>query len=156
MAIDEEHDDGFGGRSKRRRAINESWRWSKEIVLLPEWHVAAIPMPDLMRAAILVARTLTAPGARKRQFNHIDSWIRDLDEDDRAALRALMDHPPAGADPDSVVARWTARLLEGGEEAIDALIAEYPSTDRQRVRTIARSGKKPAVEKLLRELVARD
>jgi ribosome-associated protein len=153
MAIDEEHDDGFGGRSAHRRAISASWRWGDELVALPDWHLAAIPMPDELRAAVRGCRTLTSIPARNRQIRTIEGWLRDMDDDDRHVLRVGIDTVPEGLDPESTVKAWTDRLLADGDAAIDALIAEFPSADRQRMRTIARTGKVSSIQKAVRELV---
>lgn len=151
MSYDEQHDDGLGGRSRDRREITAQWRWGATLVLLPAWHLAAIPMPDNLRAAIIVCHGIISPGARKRQIMHIDSIIRDQEPETRDAIERAMNVPPEGSDPDSLVRTWVARLKDGGDAAIDEFVAAFPTADRQQVRQTARRGKAGTLERLVRE-----
>jgi ribosome-associated protein len=153
MAYDEEHDDGLGGRSRSRREVTESWRWGARLVLLPKWHVDAMVMPDKLRAAIAVCRNISSPIARKRQIGHVDSLLRDLEEDVREGIERLLESPPEGRDPDSVVKGWVERLKAGGDDVIDAFVEAFPACDRQRLRQCVRGGKVNTIERYVRECV---
>lgn len=153
MSYDEEHNDGLGGRSRNRREVTESWRWGEQLVALPAWHTDAIPMPDDLRKRIDEGRAMTSMIARKRQINHIDSYLRDMDEGDRAAINRGIHERPHGVDPDSLVATWVPRLKAEGDAAIDAFLAAHPAAERQRLRQCVRSGKDATIEKYVREVM---
>lgn len=154
MAHEEQHDDGLGGRSRSRREVSESWRWAERLVALPAWHVRALGLPDVLYDAIVEGRDVPSPIARKRALNRIDSLVRDLDDDVKGALERGIVEPPWEAEPSRVRARWMARLKADGDAAIDAILAEYPAADRQRLRQIVRGGKENSLARYLDELLA--
>ena len=155
MSYDEQHDDGLGGRSRNRREVTESWRWGAQLVELPAWHVDAIPMPEDLRKRITECRAMTSMIARKRQINHIDSYLRDMDEVARALVNRGIHERPQGVDPDSLVKAWVPRFKTEGDAAIDAFLTEYPAAERQRLRQCVRSGKDVTIEKYVREFLER-
>jgi ribosome-associated protein len=138
---DEEHDDGLGGRSRRRREVNETARWGAELARIPAWHLDAIPLPDHVRAAVDEARRITSHRARERQVAFVDGLLRNLEPDEQAAIERALAKP--GAAP--VAARenpWVERLITGGDEAVEALLAERSDLERQHVRQLVRQAKK--------------
>lgn len=153
MSYDEQHNDGLGGRSRNRREITESWRWGEQLVALPKWHTDAIPMPDDLRKRIDDCRLMTSKIALKRQINHIDSYLRDMDEDARALVNRGIHERPQGVDPDSIVKSWLPRLKTEGDAAIDAFLEAYPAAERQRLRQCVRSGKDLTIERYVREFL---
>jgi ribosome-associated protein len=151
MGTDEEHDDGLGGRSRRRREVTESNRWGEALVALPRWHRVAIDMRDDLRAAVEEGARIESFIAKRRQVARIDAILRDLDEEQLAAVEAGMANPPP--DPASQADSWVLRLRARGDEAIDAFVAENPSAERQRLRQLVRGGKPAALHRYLTELL---
>jgi ribosome-associated protein len=151
MASDEEHDDGLGGRSRRRREVTETGRYGAQLVELTGPQLDRLDLQERLREAVDLGRTITSHIARRRQLAHIDSIIRMLDEADVDALgEALRDLPTER----SAVEEWLERLLEGGDTELEALVQRYPDADRQQLRQLMRNARKggPARERLARAL----
>lgn len=134
MAIDEDNDDGLGGRTSRRREVVAANQWADRLIALTPPQLDVAPLPDVVRAAVREYAVMPNPSARKRQRQLIDKRMRAVDDETRDAVLAWLDDPDA--DP---LAAWVDRLITGGDEAIDAWLADHPDADRQRLRTLARN-----------------
>lgn len=153
MGIDDNNDDGLGGRSRFRREINESWRWGGRLVELPQWHLDAVPLPDNVRDAVEVGRTISSYAALKRQVAFIDGRLRALEDDEKDAIERVLNHPPKMPHADDVWRAWYNRLVSDGDVAIDGFLAEFPNAERQTLRQHVRNARtKPrGLERYLRE-----
>ena len=106
-----------------------------------EWQ--ALQLPDKLIAALKEAKRLHARGAHKRQLQYIGKLMRDIDtapiehyfEEQRLeARRAAQQH--------HALEDWRDRIIEQGDTAIDAFLAENPQADRQHLRQLARQASK--------------
>jgi ribosome-associated protein len=123
---------------------------------------AEVGLPDPLVAAIRAARSITAWGGRKRQFQYVGRLMRDVDP---APIQRRLDLWRQGHDTDAArqhaLERWRERLI-AEPAALDALAADHPRLDRPRFRAlIARArderdrGQPPhAYRELFRELKA--
>lgn len=152
MAVDEDNDDGLGGRSRDRRAVTEANRWALPLVQLDPVELAAAPIPEAIRDEVRLGRALTAtdgnprPGvasrtpkasyrARDRQYQRIDKLVRSLDEEEIAAVDAFLADPSVAW---SALDGWVDRMVQDLDPALDAWLALHPGADRQRLRALAR------------------
>src|SRR5262245_6200281 len=133
MPMDEQHDDGLGGRSRDRREVTEANRWARPLCALGPVELAAAPIPDEVRAAVRAGWTTREGRALNRQHQRIDKLVRSLDPEEIARLDAFLADPGA---IDRAVDRCCDRLVSDGDPALDALIVANPDLDRQRLRTL--------------------
>jgi ribosome-associated protein len=118
---------------------------------LPPSARAALPVDDEAKAQLDLLASLGKTPARRRQFLRTRAFFRDADP---AVLRALA----AGHDPREEALqraeRWRTRLLQGGDDALDAFLAEHPAGERQPLRTAIREarGEGPAAKRASRRL----
>lgn len=150
MAIDEEHDDGLGGRSRDRRAVTAANRWAGPLCALDPVQLAAAPLPDEVREAVVLHRAIPTYRARNRQAQRIDKLVRSLDDDEIAALDAFLANPEVAH---AEVDRWCDRLVRDGDAALAEWVALHPDTDRQRLRQLVRNARdgSPERRRALRE-----
>lgn len=152
MAIDEDHDDGLGGRSRTRREVTEGNRWARVLCALRPDQLAMAPIPDEIREEVTLHGRMTAHRARNRQARLVDKLVRQLDADAVAALDAFL------ADPERAAAEldaWCDRLITEGDAALDAWMALRPTADRQRLRQLARNARTaPGRRRVLRAALA--
>jgi ribosomal 50S subunit-associated protein YjgA (DUF615 family) len=95
------------------------------------------------------------PRARNRQLRLVRGELRNADWSLIAArCEALLKHGtiPAALAPESpsLAARapaWAARLVAGGKEELEALVAEYPSADRTHLRNLVREVQNASAER---------
>jgi len=143
--MDEDNDDGLGGRSRRRREVTESNRFASDLVQLYPWQLRQAELPADLVDLVIEGRSIDSPIALKRQLGRIDAWIRHAPEE---VIESIAETVQFAAKGESAVARqvesWRQRLLDGGESALDALIAAFPQEERQRFRTLVRNAAKEA------------
>lgn len=149
MGMDEDNDDGLGGRSRRRREVTATARFAADLIKLPDWHLAEVPLPDHVREAVDEGRRIGSPIARKRQLGFIDGLLRALELEEQQAIAVAIRAPKrAKRQQQDRIGGWRRRLLDEGDEAVEALLSERPELDRQRVRQLVRNAKKGAVKPL--------
>lgn len=147
MGLDEDNDDGLGGRSRDRREVTAANRWARPLAALDPvaWSVA--PVNAAVRAEVELVRALSAKEtwlARDRSFRRIDKLVRELEEEEIAAIDAFLANPgQATAARDAEIDAWRVRLLEEGEPAIRDLGAACAALDVQRLRQVVRNARKP-------------
>jgi ribosome-associated protein len=140
MVMDEDHDDGLGGRSRTRREVTEGNRWGRALYELDAAQFAAAPIPPEVRAEAEVARRATSYRARDRATMRVDALVRDLDEGQVRRLDRFLGAPPElRAHPQTVA--WSRRLLDEGDAAVQALVDERPGLDVQRLRQLLRNAR---------------
>jgi ribosome-associated protein len=137
--MDEDNDDGLGGRSRDRRDVTQANRWSRPLCALDPVRLAAAPVPDEVMAEIRLARSLESSyAARDRAYRRIDKLVRGLEEAEVDALDAFLANPDAGQ---AMLDGWIDRLVKDGDPVVEAWVEGHPGTDRQRLRTLVRNVK---------------
>src|SRR5688500_3545102 len=139
MVMDEDNDDGLGGRTRDRRAFTSANRWGEALCALDAVQLAAAPLADDLRDAVRLGQAVAASyPARNRQHRRIDKLVRGLDDPEIAAIDAFLEDPSAGYQE---LDGWCDRLVRDGDPAIDAWITLHPDVERQRLRTLARNAR---------------
>lgn len=151
-------------RSQRRREALGVLELAEALVELTDAQLARVPVPESLQGHVRETKRITSHIARKRQLAFLAKQMRREDEETLQAMRDALDEKSQAARTEAAalhrVEGWRDRLLEGGDEALAALIDEHPAVDRQRVRQLVRNaleerrrGKPPAAyRELFREL----
>lgn len=125
---------------------------------------AEVALPPRLVEAIVEARSISAWGGRKRQFQYVGKLMREVDPE---PIRRRLDQWAHGHALDSArqhdLEQWRDRLLSD-PAALDLLAARWPRLDRPRFRALIakareeRSRGQPphAFRELFRELKALD
>ena len=106
--------------------------------------------PDLL-AAIDHLDDLGTKTAHRRQLIRVQGLLRFADLE---ALEAALAGATAEAARGHALERWRDRLIGGGEDDLQAFVAEHPDADRQQLRSLARTarGESPAAKRAARRL----
>ncbi|HEY8519667.1 MAG TPA: ribosome biogenesis factor YjgA [Gammaproteobacteria bacterium] len=78
-------------RTARKRASLELQAVGERLVDLTPEALDALPLPEVLRDAVVEARRLTSFGARRRQLQYIGKLMRRLDAETLAAARAAVE-----------------------------------------------------------------
>ena len=98
-----------------------------------------LELPELLREAIAVCQGLK-PRGRGRQNRLIGQLLRSEDHEAiQNRMSGIRVELRRGVQKEKGNERWLARILEEGDIAIEALIADHPDADRQRMRLLARN-----------------
>lgn len=130
-------------RTKRKLDDQALQDLGEALVAVTEGKLAELDLPERLRDAIMEARGISKFGALRRQMQYIGRLMRE--EGDAETIRARLDAWNGVSVEETarlhLIERWRLKLLND-EKALDALIAEYPKADIQRLRTLMRNTKR--------------
>lgn len=140
-------DDGLSddrpSKTERKRRSDDLQSLGEALIELPDSDLDALPLPEQLRDAVVLARRITAHGGLYRQKQYIGKLMRKLDaEPIRAALEARRDRERVEALRFHRIEQWRDRLLSEGAEAIATLQADFPEIDSIAVRKLTERARK--------------
>lgn len=130
-------------KSQIKRDAHELLALGAELLKLPKEQFAKIELPENLYDAIIEGHRITQHGARKRHMQYIGKIMRSVDAEH---IREQVD-TVAGISKQAAAAlhhieRWRDDLLSEGDGALERLLAEFPTADRQYLRQLLRNAKK--------------
>lgn len=135
MAEDEGFDSEQKSKSQLKREMISVQDLGEELVELPIRLLQRFDLPESLLDAIEMARGMNSRGARKRQLQYIGRLMREVDaEPIRKTMDDIKHRQVHAAQQLHLIERWRERLLNEGDDALQALCEEYSGTDRQRLR----------------------
>ena len=162
---DEESGEYFGpSRGEQRREALAVLALAHEVVATPYARLQQLNLSEDVLAAAAEAQRITAQIAKKRAVGFLAKKLRKEDDEALDALRKALEHDKAGGRRETAalhrIEALRDELIDGGDEALAKLLAEYPQADRQHLRQLARNARdeklrnKPphAYRELFREL----
>jgi ribosome-associated protein len=116
----------------------------EELIALPKENLDKLDLPPALSEAIALAQGITRHhGAYKRQRKFIAKLMREMDY---APIREQLDQQgrqhARAIHQTHLVERWRDRLLSGEDHELNALMAERPDADRQKLRQLIRDARK--------------
>jgi ribosome-associated protein len=112
-------------KSARKRHSDDLQSLGEALIGLPQGELDALPLPDPLREAVMLARRITAHGGLYRQKQYIGKLMRKFDaEPIRAALEAKHERERLESMRFHRVEQWRERLMKEGAPALQALLAE--------------------------------
>ena len=138
--------DEIVSKTKRKQEMTALQSLGAKLVELPESQIAALPMEDKLREAVLEAKRITSHEARRRQMQYVGKLMRQIDPAPlRERLEAMTGHSARAAAQHRRLEGWRERLL-ADDEALTAFAAEHPGADLQALRTLIRNTRKEQKE----------
>jgi ribosome-associated protein len=113
-----------------------------DLAELSDQRLAATPMPDLLRDAILEFRRTKSHEGRRRQLQYVGKLMRSADE---AVLREAVAAAKLGSAKETLALheaeRWRAELI-ADDAALDRWLHQHPDTDTQQLRSLVRAARR--------------
>lgn len=132
-------------RSQQRRDALDVLALAETLTGLSDGQLAKLPVPEDVLPHIRDAQRITSHIARKRQIAFLAKQMRREDDETLDAIRDAMDASSEGSKRQVALMHraeaWRTRLIEGGDEALTAFIAETPNADAQNLRQLARNAR---------------
>lgn len=101
-----------------------------------------LELTERLREEVELSQRLK-PKSRGRQSRLIGQLLRAEDHEAIAQrLAALENDRGLGVQHERVTERWVDRLIDEGDAAVAALLADFPDADRQRLRLLVRNARK--------------
>jgi ribosome-associated protein len=136
-----------GERPSKTRLKEEASALQKlggELAELPAERLAAIDLPDALRAAIDELRRIRSHEGRRRQLQYVGKLMRSTDAD---ALRAAIAAATLGSARATLrlheAERWRAALI-ADDAALERWLLQHPGTDTQQLRSLVRAARRDA------------
>ena len=130
---DHQDDEDVEGPSKslRKRQSHDLQAVGEELIELPQEELDALPLPDVLRDAVMLARRITAHGGLYRQKQYIGKLMRKIDaEPIRAAIEARRERDRTAVRQFQLIERWRTRLIDESDAALEEFVRNYPAADR--------------------------
>jgi ribosome-associated protein len=126
---DDEYVDEGPSKSLRKRQSHDLQALGEELIGLPQDELDALPLPEVLRDAVMLARRITAHGGLYRQKQFIGKLMRKIDaEPIRLALEARRERDRTAVRQFQMIERWRTRLIEEGS-ALAEFTQNYPAAD---------------------------
>ena len=131
-------------KTQRKAASHALQDLGEELAALGEERIAALPIDETLRDAVLEAKRTRSHEGRRRQMQYIGKLMRGTDTD---AIRAAVEGARHGRAQDAAALheaeRWRAELI-AGDDALTRFAAAHPAADLQALRTLVRNARKDA------------
>jgi ribosome-associated protein len=112
-------------KSERKRRSSDLQALGEALIGLPARELEALPLPEQLREAVMLARRITAHGGLYRQKQYIGKLMRKIDpEPIQAALDAKRERERIEALRFQRIEQWRDRLLNEGTPAVQQFVAE--------------------------------
>jgi ribosome-associated protein len=136
-------------KSQRKRDMTALQKLGQLLVEAPAERVKRINLPENLKTAIFVCRSIKSHGGRRRQLQFIGKIMRELDETEIAIINKAIEswHGQSKAETAAMHAleRQRERLLTQ-DAALAEFLAQHPQTDSQHLRHLIRNAKKELAE----------
>lgn len=145
MSDDADEDGQYDRPSKsaRKRHSDDLQSLGEALIELSDSELDALPLPEQLRDAVLLARRITAHGGLYRQKQYIGKLMRKIDSEPiREALAAKRDRERVEAIRFHRIEQWRDRLLGEGAEALAQLKAEFPQIDSAAIGKLTERARK--------------
>ncbi|WP_455199947.1 ribosome biogenesis factor YjgA [Kaarinaea lacus] len=137
----------YVSKSQMKRDMLALQALGEKLVELSTDQLQQLQLPDDLRNAILDAKHIKKRGAIRRQLQYIGRLMRDVDADDiQSQYDNATQHSAKAVQQLHKIEKWRERLLEEGDEAIQALTEEFPNIDRHQLRQLIRSAKQEKLQ----------
>jgi ribosome-associated protein len=126
---DDEFLDEGPSKSLLKRQSHELQLLGEELIGLPQDELNSLPLPDVLRDAVMLARRITAHGGLYRQKQFIGKLMRKIDaEPIRLALEARRERDRTAVRQFQLIERWRTRLIDD-DTALAEFAQNYTITD---------------------------
>lgn len=130
-------------KSQRKRDAQAILDLAKTIVEMADKLFNGLALPDQLREAAVLARSITAHGGRKRQIQYMGKLMRGIDLDDiQAQLREIDERAETSRQLHKQLENWRDRLIDEGDSALSDLLEKWPNADRQQLRQLIRNAQR--------------
>jgi len=140
-----EDDEDWISKSEVKRQMHALQQLGESLTNLNHQQLKTIPASEALTEAVNEYHRLKHREAKRRMLQRIGKLMR---EEDSEAIQLAVDLLTPGTDAHLRVEKqlesWRARLIEHGDHAINQLLDEYPTADRQGLRQLVRNAQRAA------------
>jgi ribosome-associated protein len=134
---------GEVSKSQRKRDMQALKRLGAELLDFSDDALRQLMLPEVLLDALRAARHISSNGARRRQMQYIGKLMQSIDA--APVIQAIEDKKSQHAIHTRefhLIETLRNQLLAGGDDALPAVMAEFPTADRQHLRKLVRKARK--------------
>ena len=140
----EEHEDNeeieYVSKSQMKREMLARQALGEKLLELSVDQLNRLDLPDDLKNALLQAKQIVKHGAKRRQLQFIGRLMRNADADDiQVQYEGITQHSAKAVQQLHKIEKWRERLLQEGDDGIQALVEELPNIDRNHLRQLIRT-----------------
>ena len=133
----EDQSDEGPSKSERKRQSHDLQALGEALIALPQDELDELPLPEVLRDAVLLARRITKHGGLYRQKQYIGKLMRKIDaEPIRTAIAAREQRSRTATVRFHRIETWRNRLIED-PSALAPFVAEHPAADQGSLERLA-------------------
>ena len=119
-------------KTKRKREALSLQDLGEKLTGLNEQQLREIQLPEHILKEVLLARSISKHGARKRQMQYLGVLMRKLEDPApiREALQSIEEGRTAATRQHQLAEAWRKELIGGNDAVLDDVLARFPSADR--------------------------
>ncbi|MDR5868405.1 ribosome biogenesis factor YjgA [Halomonas koreensis] len=130
-------------KSQLKREMHALQALGERLIAMKPAERARFPLSDELLAAIAETDRIRAREARRRHMQYVGKLMRREDLEGIQAVFDEMDREQLRRDHAfHRLEKWRDRLVDEGDEAVEAFIADYPDVDRQALRQLIRNARR--------------
>ncbi|MBA3059747.1 MAG: DUF615 domain-containing protein [Gammaproteobacteria bacterium] len=134
-------------RTDLKRESLELQKVGEDLLTLRADLMARLDLSEKLKDAVVEAKRITNFEGKRRQMQYIGKMMRRLEPATLEAVRTTLHEQDNGSAQDNLVLHlaetWRDRLV-ADEDAFGEWISQYPDTDSQQLRALARQARKDA------------
>ena len=127
-------------KSQRKRDATALQKLGEQLTKLNTKQLAELPLTDELVEVIQNAKAIKSRQAHKRQLQYIGRVMRQLEEDEVAAIQqaytTLQSHVAHSNEQFHLIEQWRDRLISEGDAALEKFLQTYPCEDEKRLRQL--------------------
>ncbi|MBB3191651.1 ribosome biogenesis factor YjgA [Halomonas cerina] len=130
-------------KSQLKREMHALQVLGERIIAMSDAERARLPLSDDLLAAVEETGRIRAREARRRHMQYVGKLMRREDLDGIQAVFDELDQEQLRRDHAfHRLETWRDRLIDEGDDAVEAFIAEFPDVDRQALRQLIRNARR--------------
>lgn len=140
MNDENEQEIEYISKSQMKRDMLALQELGEQLVALSTDQLNQMDLPSELLTAVTQAQSIKKHGAKRRQLQFIGRLMRNADaEQIQQQLDNLTRHSAQSINQLHKIEKWRDELIKKGDEALSEFLQEYPTADRQQLRTLIRS-----------------
>ncbi|MDX1900997.1 MAG: ribosome biogenesis factor YjgA [Gammaproteobacteria bacterium] len=126
-------------KSTLKREMTALQKIGETLVDMPQSQLDKIPLPDALLEAIMLARNIKSQGAKRRQLQYIGKLMRTIElEPIQTAIKNAKLASTQITAQFHQAEEWRERLINEGDDAVQAFVTLHTEADRQKLRQLTR------------------
>ena len=127
-------------KSQLKREMLALQELGEQLIHLSDKDLAKLELPENILEALKTAQNIKKHGARKRQIQYIGRLMREIDAQPIVDFLDLRKSNKQQLSAEfKQIEQWRDRLLAQDNQALDELFSNYPTLDKQYIRTLIRN-----------------